>query len=352
MKVTLFRDMKAEEWYSMDRYANCLERELARIKDVEVKAFCVEPPITSSRLRMLWRMRVYPFLSRFGQGEVNHLLDHSYAHLLNYLDPKKTVVTCHDLIPLDHEKDPLVLNKFKDVVKNLVKARYIIVGSEITKMDLGSKLGIEGSRVEVVHLGVDPEFRPLTSLEAREIYREKFKLPRGKLIFNFGSNRAYKNVEGVLRSFAGLCQELEEVYLIRTDPMTKDQQDLARSLGVEEKVVLVKKENDDDLVGLFNLCDVLVSPSLKEGFGLTVLEAMACGLPVVVSKDTSLAEITGDCGILVDPLNPKEICQATLQVLNNPGSIDRQKLVERASGFTWEKTVQKIVEIYQRVLLD
>src|SRR3989338_7430085 len=102
MKVTLFEDMKSESWDSMNRYAQSLSREFNAL-NFSFSIFRTEPPLKSSRLKIFWRQKIYPTLARFKQGEVNHVLDHSYAHLLESLNTSRTVVTCHDLIPLEFE---------------------------------------------------------------------------------------------------------------------------------------------------------------------------------------------------------------------------------------------------------
>ena len=178
MKVTLFRDMGAEKWYSMDRYADCLQQSLSQKNELNVSSFSTEPLVGSSIVRELWRTHVYPTFAQFRQGDINHILDHSYAHLLKFLDVKRTVVTCHDLIPLDFEENPLVLAGFKDTAHYLHKAARIIAVSESTKDDLINKLGIDAGKIAVVYSGVAHAFRPFETLELKQMYKEKFGLPK------------------------------------------------------------------------------------------------------------------------------------------------------------------------------
>lgn len=348
MKVTLFKDMKAENWYSMDRYADSLSEQL-RIKNPELSIFSIEPPIRSSIVRDFWRSGVYPGVGRFFQGEINHVLDHSYGHLLNYLDPYRTVITCHDLTPLEYEKDGISLIRFRKTVSNLVKARFILADSLSTKKDLVAKLSIPEEKIEVVYLGVDPIFHRFELQEEVEKYRSLLNIPEGKMVINAGSNLVSKNVEGVLRAFKEILVKDRSVYLLRIHPLTSEQEVLAGDLGIKDHYLELPNPTDEELVGLYNLADVSLNPSFKEGFGLHVLEAMACGLPVVVSKGTSLEEVSGDFGIKVDALNPQEIGEAVLKVLNNQSITNESGMIARARTFTWSETARKTTDVYRKV---
>lgn len=348
MKVTLFRDMEAEGWHSMDRYADNLARQLSII-NFPFSTFETEPIISSPKVRMFWRDFIYPNIGRFFQGQVNHILDHSYAHLLNYLSPATTVVTCHDLIPLDFEEDPNVLSKFKKTVSYLNKAARIIAVSQRTKADLIERLGIEEGKIDVVYSGVEAVFHRFKKEEIKLGYRKKFGLPAGKIILNFGSNLRYKNVEAVLRVFREVLKSFPSAYLLRIHPLSMEQKKLASDLDISSNYLEIINPDDEDLAGLYNCGDVLLSPSLKEGFGLHVLEAMACGVPLVISKGTSLEEITGDYGIHVDPLDERQIVEATLWAINHTDVSSREGMVSRARNFSWQETARKTVGVYRKL---
>jgi glycosyltransferase involved in cell wall biosynthesis len=352
MRVTLFRDMGAENWYSMDRYADSLSRQFktpSTSQDFEFQSFVTEPPVRFSRAVRFWRNRVYPNFARFNQGAVNHILDHSYSHLLNYLDMQRTVVTCHDLIPLKYEDNSSVLEVFRGIINNLRKSRRVIAISESTKTDLVNELGIDVSRIVVIYSGVDPIFHHLDKGGAKRKYKEKFGLPEGQIVLNFGSNLKYKNVEMVLRAFKDIIVNNPFTHLLRIHPLTSEQRKLAQDLGILSNYLEVLDPNDEDLVGLYNCGDVLLSPSLKEGFGLHVLEALACGTPVVVSRNTSLQEIVGDEGVLVDPNDASDIAAKTLAILNDDIPVNSDRLIERSALFNWKKTAEKVMQVYRDI---
>jgi glycosyltransferase involved in cell wall biosynthesis len=123
-------------------------------------------------------------------------------------------------------------------------------------------------------------------------------------------------------------------------------------LGLQEQVTFTGYVPDEDLPALYNAAELFVFPSLYEGFGLPVLEAMACGAPVVTSNTSSLPEVAGDAAILVDPYDVNAIAQAMRQVLEDPALAEalRQKGLERAKLFTWEKTARQTIAVYEKVL--
>lgn len=353
MEAILFRDMKAEGWRSMDRYGDSLTQSLLKIGgNFKFSQFCVEPPIKSSKVKSFWRDQIYPRIARNNQGDVNHVLDHSYAHLLNFLDPRKTVITCHDLIPLEYEKDPVIVGKFRSLVSNLNKAAFIIADSAATKDDLEDKLSISSEKIKVIYLGVDPIFRLLSRDEKARVVN-KYSLPEGKIIMSHSNTLVYKNIEGMLRAFREVLLSNDLSYFVRvgTTPLTLSQRNLVWQLGISDNFYEIINPSDEELVGLYNCADVFLSPSLKEGFGFTVLQSLACGTPVVVSKGTSLEEIAGQVGIYVDPKSVVDITKALLSVINktSPTVNDRAALIKRASEFTWERTAQETLEVYESI---
>lgn len=351
MKVTIFADMKAEGWPSMDRYAKALAREFSTF-NFQFSTFSVEPPIRGSKVKMFWRQEIYPRWARLNQGQVNHILDQSYGHLLNFLNPKRTVITCHDLLPLEFEKDLEIRERFRQTITNLKRAALIIADSQATKADLVRCLGLAEGRIRVIFLGVDPVFRPIDSTEEKKRLRKKFGLPGGKIIFSHGqAHLVYKNTEGILRSFVETARSRRDVYLLRVNPLTVAQLSILKASGLTDRLFEIENPSDEDLAALYNLADVFLSPSFKEGFGLPVLQALACGTPAVVSRGTSLEEITGDSGFYVNPDDIEGIVRVVNQILG--GEIDRtvsqKKAVERARLFSWPETAKKTYEVYEEV---
>lgn len=353
IEAVLFRDMRSEGWRSMDRYGDCLSQSFLKIGgNFKFSQFCVEPPIKSSTVKLFWRDQIYPRIAKNNQGDVNHVLDHSYAHLLNFLDQRKTIITCHDLIPLEYEKNSEVSEKFRSLVLNLDKAFFIIADSAATKDDLEDKLSISSEKIKVIYLGVDPIFRLLSRDEKARVVN-RYSLPEGKIIMSHSNSLVYKNIEGMLKAFREVLLSNDLSYFVRvgTTPLTLSQRNLVWQLGISDNFYEIINPSDEELVGLYNCADVFLSPSFKEGFGLTVLQSLACGTPVVVSSGTSLEEIAGPVGVYTDPKSVEEITKAILSVINKESLTvkDKEVLIRRASLFTWEKTARETLEVYESI---
>lgn len=361
MKVTLFRDLKEEDWHSMNRYASALlsamQNDQFSIFNFHIEDFVVpRQDVTPSKVVNLYctRYLYYPFKARLHQGDVNHIVDHSYAHLVYALDPKKTVVTCHDLNPLKYEESWLNLKLFKYSVGGLKKAARIIAVSKATKKDLMKFLKIDVDRIRVIPSGVEEKFRVIEDREYLSSVRSKFNLPDGKNLLHVGGSAYNKNIQGILRAFSILNSQFSPLNFVKAgSDFTESQKSLIKRLELEDHVRSLGQVSDEDLVALYNIADVFVMPSLYEGFGLPVLEAMACGTPVITSKLSSLPEVAGEAAVLVDPYNSAEIAIAMERVLNfGDGERQRQvqKGLEHAKGFTWEKTAQETLKVYEELL--
>ncbi len=377
MSIALFRDLKEENWFSMNRYADALISNL-KVNEVVVP----RQDITSSSVFNLYYTRYlyYPLKARSQQGEVNHVVDHSYGHLVYALNPKKTVVTCHDLNPLKHEESWLNLQLFKYSVGGLKRAAKIISDSEATKTDLVKFLKISPSKIKVIPLGVEEKFRVIKDRGELDCVRSKFNLPHDrKVLMHVGGSAYNKNIEGVLRALSALTRKqfnhflsprserfassgsntIQQLSFLKVgSDFTNAQKSLIKKLGLEDSVKFLGAVPKEDLVAIYNLADVFVFPSFYEGFGLPVLEAMACGTPVVTSNTSSLPEVAGEAAFLVDPHDVDAIARAITKVLHfhtlEYGKYEElvQKGLERAKKFTWQKTAEETLKVYEDVYAE
>ncbi|MGB9776546.1 MAG: glycosyltransferase family 4 protein [Anaerolineae bacterium] len=357
MRVALFADSPRENWPSMDRYARSLFQALKQIAPEHEFRLLVPPdPPMSLRGRpfLLWRLCWYPLWARRFAADVYHILDHSYGHLLWGLDGNRTVVTIHDVAPLFFPGHSLGLSRlaWRVAWKGTQKARRWITDSEFTRRELLGRVGKTPNEIIPVPLGVESIFRPLPEKQTAE-WREKLGLGTERVILHVGHCQPRKNLERLLTALALLSRQGVAFHFIQVGGVfTPAQRRLLENSGIEHRVRQMSHVSDEDLVGLYNVADVFVLPSLYEGFGLPVLEAMACGTPVVAADAASLPEVVGDAGLLVDPRSPEAIAGAIAQVLSNPALAQdlRQRGLERARCFTWERTVQRTVEVYRQVL--
>ncbi|MFH1895942.1 MAG: glycosyltransferase family 1 protein [bacterium] len=348
----------------MERYADALASELKiQNKKLKVKefGFSVPSPLFSGRRKFFWRLGVYPFLAQCAQGDINHIIDHSYARAIKYLDPKKTVITCHDLIPLSFEKDSQAMAIFKETISYLPRAQKIIAVSEATKKDLVEKLGVDPRKVVVVYEGVEKKFKVSAKKAGRlhsrskEKQNAKFQIPKEKkVILHVGNSLEYKNIEGLLEAFAKVREQEKDVILVKVGRFTESQLDLIAKLKLRSEVEIFTRPclSEEDLVAMYNLATVTCIPSHQEGFGFPVLESLACGTPVVCSNTSSLSEVGGKAAIYCDPKDPADIALKILTVLHsnysNSGSVIREGIMQ-AKKFTWKKCAEETLGVYKQV---
>ncbi len=325
--------------------------------------------MTANRLGRFVR---YPAQIRGMSGDVFHIVDHSHANLLDVLPAERTVITCHDIIPLLATKGavpiPVSRNErlsFPGIIRRLERCQAVISVSESTKRNLLEHTAVREERIHVVHSGVNPKFTPhsntgLTRLQEREALLKKHSIPQGaKVLLHVGTTGRYKNTPALIRMLEELRKipELgDQVWLLRVGvPFDTDVQALIESLGVRERLVEAGRVEGDDALAMYYRCaDVFVFPSLWEGFGWPPLEAMACGTPSVVSNVASLPEIAGDAALLVDPQDIAGLVAATSSLLTDPEKHARycQLALEHAQRFTWERCARQILKVYEKVVHD
>ena len=178
---------------------------------------------------------------------------------------------------------------------------------------------------------------------------------RKRSILYVGRAGPYKNLTGLIRAFARLRELCPAPVVLQVagspDSRYPEAPSLARELGVEEGIEWLGYLSDDDLRKAYQDADALAHPSLYEGFGLQVLEAMACGTPVVCSDRGSLPEVAGDAALLVDPENTESLAQALLVVLTQPQVADGlvARGLDRAAEFTWERTARQTLAVFHEV---
>lgn len=285
-------------------------------------------------------------------------LFHEPHYTLPYFLKCKKVVSIHDLIHLKFPqhlsgKKAYLYAKFM-IGQAVKKADKILAGSQNTKNDIMENFKTNGGKIEIVYYGVDEIFKSVKDQNLLENFRNKYKLP-GKYILYSGSLRKHKNLENALKAYARLKDKNYDLVLAGVGLQNqKVLEPLLKELKITEKVKIIPFIDYAQLVLLYNSAAVLFFPTLYEGFGLPILEAMACGIPVVSSNNSSIAEVTGAAAILVDPLSINEMSNSLDKVLGETSL--RQRLaslgLERAKMFTWEKTAEKTLNIYQELLAN
>ncbi|MFQ5888321.1 MAG: glycosyltransferase family 4 protein, partial [Candidatus Hydrothermarchaeales archaeon] len=234
------------------------------------------------------------------------------------------------------------------------KADLVIAVSSSTKNDLVELLHVPKDKVKVVHNGVTRDFAPIRDKELLAETRRKYNI-KGDYILFVSELRPYKNIAGLLEAFNELRQSSNIRHKLVITGTKSWYYDIilqrVRELQLEEDLIFTDFVPDEDLPALYSGADLFVFPSLFEGFGIDVLEAMACSTPVVSSNAASLPEVVGDAGILVNPHSSEDMAEGMHRVLSDTAL--RAKLcnkgIERAKLFTWEKAARKTLDAYKEV---
>lgn len=284
-------------------------------------------------------------------------------HATHYVLPpirSRAVVTIHDIIHLLYpqflpNRAALVYARVM-IRRALTRADRIITVSYNSKRDLVDYFGITPSRVEVIYNGVSPRFRPDVPEEDRRRVAERYGLTRPYLLF-LGGERPHKNAQNVVRAFAEARRRRPDLThtLVLAGPMpasTARIDALIAALDVGPSIIRPGRVAEEDMPGLFAGADLLLYPTLYEGFGLPVVEAMACGTPVLTSSTSALQEIAGGYAYLVDPLDVDAIARGI--VLLTTDTKVRSDFIElgrkRARDFSWDKAAERTLEVYAEAL--
>jgi glycosyltransferase involved in cell wall biosynthesis len=267
----------------------------------------------------------------------------------------KSVITVHDLAFLLY---PHFLTKesaryYGHIDQAVRWTDQIVAVSESTKRDAMLHLGVPEDKVTVVYEAANPIFRPLDQLEAREEVRRRHGLDARFILF-VSTIEPRKNVPTLMRAAWQLMQcYKQDVHVVLAGGkgwLNEDAFAIVEQLKLGDRVHFVGRVSSEDLLYLYNAAEMLAHPAFYEGFGLPPLEAMACGLPVIVSNVASLPEVVGDAGLLIDPHNVDELTVAMWRVLQE-GELRREmreKGLRQAARFSWERAARETLRIYER----
>ncbi len=270
----------------------------------------------------------------------------------------RTLLTVHDLsyVRVPESANPS-LRAYLDAVvpRSARRADQVLADSQATKDDLTALYGIPPEKITVILSGVDPHFRRIEDESARAAVREKYALGTRPYIFAVGTVQPRKNYIRLMQALDKLRRDGLDVMLVIAggkgwldDPIHW----ALDELRLREHVHLIGFADDADLPALYSEARVTAFPSLYEGFGLPIIESMACGTPVVTSKVSSMPEAAGDAALLIDPLNVDELTGALARLLTDEGL--RMSLVQQgyaqAGRFTWERSAQALRTVYRQLL--
>lgn len=269
----------------------------------------------------------------------------------------KRFVTIYDIIPILH---PEFFGGVKDhvlykVVQSIQPDDFVIVISQATKNDLCSYGGIDPERVFVTPLAASESFCHCTDPEKLSAVRDKYRIPDAPYVLSLSTLEPRKNIAQTIRCFVRFVEELSDktLHLVLVGSKGWDYggifSELKASAAVRDRIILTGFVADEDLAAVYSGATMFVYPSFYEGFGLPPLEAMQCGVPVITSNTSSLPEVVGDAGIMVDPRDADALSQAMSDIYTDSALREDfcRRSLERAKMFSWERCARLTLDAYR-----
>jgi len=301
--------------------------------------------------RLLWEQLALPVHLRRRKIDVLHSPHHTAPLVVAGC---RRVITFHDLtffiLPERYPRSRLMYFRAVSRIGARV-ADALICPSQAVRDDIVRILRVRPEKVRPIAEAAAPEFQPIKDKAALERLRTRYALPE-RFILSVGSLEPGKNRAALLKAYAGLRKRgLEQKLVVAGQRAWKYEDDLAlvEELGLEGKVLFTGYVPPEEMPALYNAAELFVFPSLYEGFGLPVIEAMACGVPVVASNLSAIPEVAGEAALLVDPRDVEQLCDAMARVLGDERLQEemRRRGLERAQGFSWERAARETIAVYE-----
>ncbi len=295
-------------------------------------------------------------------------LNYNLIHLTSLQLPKKNVInflprliTVYDLIPIKATQytNLLLAKTFQESLNNInIQKDWVTCISEYTRQEFCEYTGMSLERAFVTPLAADEQFYTVDNQEEIQLTRQRYNIPEGDYFLCLASHlEPRKNIPFLIRSFIQLINEQPnlDINLVLIGSLRHKRPEIISLMeelrAYSQRIIFTGYVPDEDLSALYSGAKAFIFPSLQEGFGLPILEAMQCGTPVISSNATSLPEVAGEAAILINPYDKDELSQAMLNLLSDENLRNEltQKGLERAKQFSWSKCAQETVEIYQKI---
>ncbi len=293
-----------------------------------------------------------PRLLRQHQADVYH----SPYYLMPYRSGAPTALTLYDLIP---QLFPAYFSAQRRLLAHLTtwlalrRADQVIAISQATRQDVQAHYAIRPQKITVIPLAPDPRFTPQLAAEVQRV-RQQYALPETYVLY-LGINRPHKNLLRLVEAWTAVPSNSATLVIAGAwDSRYPEIKERAHALGLDEAVRFIGPAADADLPALYSGAHFFVFPSLYEGFGLPVVEAMACGTAVITSHTSSLPEVAGEAAVYVNPHDTADITGQINHLLENPSLIAdyRQKSLAQAQKFTWRNTAVATLNLYRQLATD
>ncbi len=320
---------------------------------LRVKPWCSKMTVIDLPIYSMWEQFAVPRVVR------NCRLLHVPHYNVPLLHRGPLIVSIMDIIHItcpDYRRGLKSSLYARPMLKCAVQmADHIITVSNYSKAQIMKELGVEDTKITVIHCGVSERFHLASDTGESRLAVEGLGISRPYLLY-VGNLKPHKNVVTLLRAFANLHAQnrvAHALVIIGDDVRWKRTivEECGR-LGISDKVLILPQVSQSILPKIYAAAELLVMPSKVEGFGLPVLEAMACGTPVVCSKAASLPEVAGDAAAYFDPASPDDLAGTVAKLIDSSDlrAWLRTKGLERAKLFSWQEFIRKHVELYRRIL--
>lgn len=346
-RIALINDYA--EGTGIGNYAFSLLRELKRLTDIELIQLEKGFPFP------LMKKTLNSYLYFPGRMPKNYNLFHLSNQFLSRIAQrnKPSVITCMDVIPKALKADyPKALVFLLDkCMKRMDEAEKIIVPSEFTKREIKNYYEINEEKIEVIPLGYDKKiFKPMDKITARKrlgLNKDK------KIILNVGSEEPRKNISLLINAFDKLKGK-NKVELIRVGEEREETRKLIEKHGLQDKIKYYKGVSKENLRLLYCSADAFVFPSRYEGFGLPLLEAMACGIPIITTKETSIPEVVGNSAFFFEESNAIKLKESIEYVITNERINKKMSKngIQQAKNFSWKKCAENTFKVYEKAVIS
>lgn len=295
------------------------------------------------------------------KAEIYHSPFYPFPEQIKRSNKLKKVITIYDLIPVLYPKffqfqdDGLIHN----VLKSIDKDTCVTCISQATKIDLCNYLpSLDPSKVFVTHLAASDQFYQCLDHAMIKNIRTKFSIPDGPYVLSLSTLEPRKNIVQTIRCFTRLVKEgsVKDLSLVLAGTKGWDFDDIFNEISgspeIRERIIVTGYVPDNDLAPLYSGAMMFVYPSFYEGFGLPPLEAMQCGVPVITSNTSSLPEVVGEAGVMVDPQDADELCQAMLRIYNSAEVRKKMSFdsLAQAQKFSWKKCAEQTIDAYRAAI--
>jgi len=315
-----------------------------------------ELPFDERWMHRIWYRLKVPLSVQNFTGRLD--LFHSPDFVLPPINKKTpTLLTIHDLSFIRYPETftPELVAYLNQIVPwSINRATHILADSKTTKDDLVTQWNVDPVKVSVLYSGVGGNFEPITNPRSIKNVRKKYDLGDKPYLISVGTVQPRKNYRMLIRAFRPVAENFPNDLIIVGGKGWMHDQILGEveAQGLHGRVKFLGYVDDSDLPALYSAATILASPSLYEGFGLPILEAMACGVPVIASNVSSLPEVVGDAGVLLPTEDTDAWSQAMMNLIEDMSQ--RTKLVGagflRARQFTWSKSAKELMSIYDQLL--